>query len=302
MTVFDMKPSEITEQAIHPATRMGHVHYTVADLVRQISFYRDVLGFQVHWREGDSAGLGAGQEDLLRLTQREDARRYRGTTGLYHTAFLVPTRWDLAHLLRRIAETRTRIQGMSDHGTHHAIYLPDVEGNGIELAWDRPKDQWPKTFTEMLSANGGLHPDDVFSALTDRDDEWQGLDAATAVGHVHLHVADLPSTMHFYRDVLGFGLPMDFENAPRQFTDSAIFFAAGDYHHHIGTNVWQGIGAPQPPEDATGLRTFSVIVPDEAELARVRARIAENGLTGEETESGFLVYDPAHNGVLLTTA
>lgn len=290
----------LTSPVISPATRLGHVHYTVADLQRQIAFYRDILGFKVHWQDGGSAGLGAGGEDLLHLTQRPGARPVRGTTGLYHTAFLVPTHRDLAQLLKSIAITRTPIQGMSDHGTHYAIYLPDAEGNGIELAWDMPKDRWPKTVDEMLRNNRGLAPETVFSALAGNDTEWAGLDPATTVGHVHLHVSELPPTMHFYRDVLGFGLPFDLTNAPKQFAESAIFFAAGDYHHHIGTNIWQGIGAPPPPADATGLRYYTVVLPDDAELQRVRARLDAAGVPVEQTGDGLLVYDPSRNGVLLT--
>lgn len=285
---------------ISPATRLGHVHYTVTNLDRQIAFYQTILGFKLHWREGDSAGLGAGGEDLLRLTENKTARRVNGTTGLYHTAFLVPTRWDLAQLLKSIAQTRTRIQGMSDHGTHHAIYLPDAEGNGIELAWDRPEAEWPKNFQEMMQRNRGLAPETVFSVLSESDAEWQGLDPATKVGHVHLHVSTLPPTMHFYRDVLGFGLPLDMANAPKEFAESAIFFAAGTYHHHIGTNVWQGVGAPPPPANATGLRHFTVVLPDKAELERVVERLWAESIALEETENGVLTHDPARNGILLT--
>jgi catechol 2,3-dioxygenase len=289
-----------TTFTIHPGTRLGHVHYTAADLERQIAFYRDILGFRLHWREGGSAGLGAGGEDLLRLTELPGARRARRTTGLYHTAFLVPTRWDLAQLLKSIAQTRTPIQGMSDHGTHHAIYLSDAEGNGIELAWDRPRDQWPKTFEEMLRNNRGLAPETVLSALTDSDTPWQGLNPGTKVGHVHLHVSELPPTMRFYHEILGFELPLDMANAPREFAESAIFFAAGDYHHHIGTNVWQGVGAPPPPADAIGLRYFTVVLPDQNELERVVERVRQAGIATEQDEQGVLLRDPAGNGLLLT--
>lgn len=286
---------------IHPATRLGHVHYTVANLDRQIGFYQNILGFKLHWREDQSAGLGAGKEDLLRLTELPGAYRVRHTTGLYHTAFLVPTRWDLAQLLKSIAQTRTPIQGMSNHGTHHAVYLPDAEGNGIELAWDFPPERWPKTFEEMLRNNRGLSPEEVFSALSDSDADWQGLNPGTKVGHVHLHVAELPATNYFYHQLLGFELPLDMANAPREFAESAIFFAAGGYHHHIGTNIWQGIGAPPAPADATGLRYFTVVLPDQAELDRLVARLTEAGITAEKTENGLLIRDPAHNGLLLTT-
>lgn len=290
----------VESQVIHPATRLGHVHYTVADLDKQIMFYRDILGFRLHWREGDAAGLGAGKEDLLRLTQVKGTRQYQHTTGLYHTAFLVPTRWELAQLLKSIAQTRTPIQGTSDHGTHHAIYMPDAEGNGIELAWDRPQEMWPKTIEEMMRNNRGLAPETVFSALGDSDAEWDGLDEGTTVGHVHLHVSSLKPTNHFYHEVVGFGIPFDMSNAPRQFADTAIFFSAGGYHHHIGTNIWQGEGAPPPPANATGLRYFTVVLPEAAELERVSARLEAEGIMGEQTENGLLIHDPAQNGMLLT--
>lgn len=285
---------------IHPGTRLGHVHYTVASLDRQISFYETILGFKVHWREGAAAGLGAGGEDLLRLTEVPGARRVHGTTGLYHTAFLVPTWWELAQLLKRVAETRTPIQGMSNHGTHYAIYLPDAEGNGIELARDFPPDQWPATAQEMLSGNRGLHPDEVFKALDDKPGVWQGLDSGTTVGHVHLHVANLPSTHRFYREVLGFDIPLDFSAVASPIANTALFFSAGGYHHHIGTNIWQGENAPPPPDDAAGLRYFSVVLPDKPELERVLVQVEAAGIASQEVPGGVLVRDAASNGVLLS--
>ncbi|MCC6612724.1 MAG: VOC family protein [Anaerolineae bacterium] len=290
-----LQPAVRAAETIHPATRLGHVHYTTADLARQIAFYQDVLGFKLHWREGQSAGLGAGGDDLLRLTQVDGARRVRGTTGLYHTAFLVPTRWELAQLLKQIAVTRTPIQGMSDHGVSHAIYLPDAEDNGIELAWDLPKERWPKTSEEMMRSNRGLSPENVFRSLADSDTPWEGLDSRTQVGHVHLHVAHLAPTDHFYREVLGFDIPFDMPGA------QALFFSAGGYHHHIGTNLWQGEGAPTPPADAIGLRYFTVVLPDEAERQRVAARAQAAGIATEAVDEGLLLRDPAGNGLVLTT-
>lgn len=289
-----------TQTSLPAATRLGPVHYTTANLDRQIGFYQDILGFKTHWREGSSAGLGAGGEDLLRLTEVADAKPSRRTTGLYHTAFLVPTRWELAQLLKQIAVTRTPIQGMSNHGTHHAIYLPDAEGNGVELAWDFPQEQWPKTFAEMMANNRGLSPEEVFDGLTDNDASWAGLDAGTTVGHVHLHVSTLAPTRQFYQDVLGFDLPMDMANAPREFRDSAIFFSAGGYHHHIGTNVWQGVGAPPPPPNAIGLRGYTVILPDTAALETVVERVQAAGIDITPEDDSYRLADPAQNGIRLT--
>lgn len=280
---------------ISGATRLGYVHYTVANLERQVAFYQNILGFKLHWREAGKAGLGAGGEDLLRLTERPNARRVRGTTGLYHTAFLVPKRWDLAQLLKSIAVTRTPIQGMTNHGTHYAIYLPDAEGNGIELAWDFPREQWPKSFEEMMQNNRALHPQEVFQALNENDPDWEGLSPDTTVGHVHLHVSRLEPTRQFYHQLLGFDIPFNIPGG------SAMFFSAGGYHHHIGTNLWQGEGAPPPPADAIGLRYFTVVLPDAAELQRIVARVEQAGVTSQTVEEGILIHDPAANGILLTT-
>src|SRR5262245_35133751 len=123
--------TQITE--IDPATSLGHARLTVADLDREVRFYEDILGMRVQQRTGGLAALGAGGAELLQLIERPGAKRVAGTAGLYHFAILVRERVELAQLLRRIAETRTPIQGMVDHHTHEAIYLADPEGNGIEL-------------------------------------------------------------------------------------------------------------------------------------------------------------------------
>lgn len=283
-----------TATSIHAAARLGHVHYTAANLERQIEFYQNVLGFKLHRRDGQTAALGAGGEDLLRLTELPEAHRARGTTGLYHTAFLVPTRWELAQLLRRIAETQTPIQGMVDHHTHLAIYLPDAEGNGIELAWDYPREQWPNLADMFALGNGPLEPEDLFAEIQRNPAPWPGAAPETKVGHVHLHVSNLDEAAHFYHDVLGFDIII----AEKRI--GAVFLSAGGYHHHIGLNIWKGVGAPPPPPDAIGLRHFTVILPDAAELERVVARIRQAGIETEQTEAGVLVRDPSQNGVLLT--
>jgi catechol 2,3-dioxygenase len=283
-------------QIIPPATRMGAVHLTVASLAVQVAFYRDVLSFQEHWREGATVGLGAGGEDLLRLTELSGAQRVRGATGLYHTAFLLPRRVDLAHLLQRIAETESPIQGLTDHGTHQAIYLPDAEGNGIELAWDYPdKSQWPRTMHEMMQRNRGLYPEEIFSALAEDPTPWQGLPLGTTIGHVHLQVADIPTTRTFYHGLLGFNVT--FEYGPQ-----AMFFAAGDYHHHLGGNTWAGEGAPPPPPGAQGLRHFTIVLPDAAALDDLTVRIETAGVEMTETDEGLLLRDPSQNGVILRAA
>lgn len=282
--------------SIHPATSLGKVHYTVADLDKQIDFYREILGLHLLWREDRTAALGTAERELLRLTEEPGARRVRGVTGLYHTAFLLPTRIDLAHLLRRIALTRTPIQGTSDHGTHLAIYLPDAEGNGIELAWDFPRSEWPMRdgkFDLEAMPRRGIDFESLLSELEEDGSEWAGLPPGATVGHVHLHVSDLGPTRTFYHEILGFDITMDND------AFGGLFFSAGGYHHHIGTNIWLGRGAPPPPEGATGLRYYTVAFPDKDELDRAVARLAEAGFTPAETGDGIMVNDPSRIGVLL---
>ncbi|HEY2804849.1 MAG TPA: VOC family protein [Gemmatimonadales bacterium] len=140
----------MTEYRIPAGTDIGHVHLKVADLDRAIAFYRDVLGFEVTMRYGDQAAflsaggyhhhIGLNTWRSLGGTPAPD-----GHTGLYHHAIRYPTRRDLAMALKRLIEHKVPLQGSSDHGVSQAIYLADPDGNGVELYWDRPRDQWPKT-------------------------------------------------------------------------------------------------------------------------------------------------------------
>lgn len=135
---------------IHPGTRIGHVHLKVADLDRALGFYRDVLGFELTQRYGAQAAFlsAGGYHHHIGLNTWESAGGHPpppGTTGLYHVAILYPTREALADALRRLAEAGIPLDGASDHGVSEALYLRDPDGNGVELYWDRPEEQWPRT-------------------------------------------------------------------------------------------------------------------------------------------------------------
>ncbi len=145
----------MASEAISPGARIGHVHLKVADLDRAIRFYRDVLGFEVTQRLGDSAAFlsAGGYHHHIGLNTWESEGGpwpAPGTTGLYHLAILYPTRAELAAALRRLIEERIPLEGASDHGVSEALYLRDPDGNGVELYWDRPRDEWPR------DADGGL--------------------------------------------------------------------------------------------------------------------------------------------------
>jgi len=292
-----------TEFSIHPATRPGHVSLTVADLDRQVEFYQQVIGLQLHWREGATAGLGVGNADLLRLTEVRSARRYLGTTGLYHFAILLPNLRELARVIARLFELRYP-NYPTDHIMTKTTYLDDPEGNNIELYADTPEDGTfgvANGIPEARRADGtlsdGREPLDVealFRELTPEDQLGEPMPQDTKIGHFHLYVADLDKSMHFYHDVLGF----DNMGLARSFRMGMV--SAGGYHHHIGFNTWVGEGAPPPPSNALGMRYFSFILPNKTELEHVVERIQQAGLTTEQTDEGVLVRDPSQNGVVLT--
>ena len=134
---------------IHPQARIGHVHLKVADLERALGFYRDVLGFEVTLRMGRRAAFlsAGGYHHHIGLNTWESQGGPPpppGTTGLYHMAIVYPTRAELGDALRRLQRAGVPLDGASDHGVSHALYLSDPDGNGVELYWDRPTDQWPR--------------------------------------------------------------------------------------------------------------------------------------------------------------
>jgi catechol 2,3-dioxygenase len=140
---------------IHTDVRIGHVHLKVADLDRALAFYRDVLGFELTQRYGGQAAfLSAGgyhhHIGLNTWESRGGSPPPHGSTGLYHVAIVYPTRAELADALRRVLQAGIPLEGASDHGVSEAIYLRDPDGNGVELYWDRPRQEWPR------KANGDL--------------------------------------------------------------------------------------------------------------------------------------------------
>lgn len=142
--------------AIHPGVRIGHVHLKVADLDRAIAFYHDVLGFEVTQRYGNQAAFlsAGGYHHHIGLNTWESAGGTpppAGSTGLYHLAVLYPTRAELADALRRLIKAGISLDGASDHGVSEALYLRDPDGNGVELYWDRPKEEWPRTADKELA-------------------------------------------------------------------------------------------------------------------------------------------------------
>lgn len=153
---FCFTESPMATLPIDPGVRIGHVHLKVSDLDRALGFYRDVLGFQETQRYGTQAVFlsAGGYHHHIGLNTWESAGGpppARGTTGLFHTAILYPTRSALADALRRLVAAGIPLEGAADHGVSEALYLRDPDDNGVELYWDRPVEQWPRTASGELA-------------------------------------------------------------------------------------------------------------------------------------------------------
>lgn len=266
------------------ALRLGAVHLTVTDLDRSVAWYQRALGLRVHEHGSVRAELGDGREAVLVLHEDAQARPAGRHAGLYHYALLFPSRRELARAAVRLAVTRTPIQGASDHGTHEAIYLPDPDGLGIELAADRPREVWP-TPEEEFSRGGPLPLDlnGLLGSVADEDPRPQ-VEPGLRMGHVHLHVGDVERGLAFYRDLVGFDL---WAQLP-----TAAFVSAGGYHHHLAFNTWMGRGVKPAPEATVGLRHWTVELPARADLDAVSARLEQAGLSPDRDAEGFEIDDP----------
>jgi len=264
---------------ISPDARMGLVELSVSDLDRSLAYWQDAIGLRVLSRENGTAELGA-DTPLLRFVEEPGARPAHGFTGLFHVALLVPDRPSLGRFLAHTARERIPLTGLSDHAVSEAIYLRDPDHHGIEVYADRPREQWEGRVGQLMTTI----PLDAGSLLEAGDGDFEGLPAGTIMGHVHLCVRDVDETIGFYRDRLGMGLTA-------QLGDQAAFLSAGGYHHHVGGNTWETRGAEPAPEGTARLLRFTVVLPDDEEVARVAEQIG-----------GTEVRDPSGNLLVLAAA
>jgi catechol 2,3-dioxygenase len=271
------------------------VHVTVSDLGRSVEYYREAVGLEVLERGAGRARLGTCGTELLVLVERPGARPARGYTGLYHFALLVPERVQLACWLAHAVRDGVRLVGLSDHDVSEAVYLRDPDGHGIEVSRDRPRETWEGHVGERLTTM----PLDVESLLGELDDpasaRFDGLPAGTEMGHVHLKVAEIPSSIGFYGEVLGFDLTA-------QLGTQAAFLSAGGYHHHIGANTWESAGAPPAPAGAAALKHATVVLPDLDARDEVIGRVDAARIPVDDHDGEPFVRDPSGNALVLRVA
>lgn len=291
--------------ALPVSTRLGPVHIAVTDKAKALLIWRDVVGLDLIEERGNELRLGAGGKVLIMLETGATRPVVQKTTGLYHVAIHVPKRTDMAQFAVRALQRNVRI-APTDHLVSEAIYLWDLDGNGIEITFETP---WrgtlgdPESGAYATTADGkphsGREPIDLQQMLDELGPNpaiEARMPAGTRIGHVHVHVNSLESAMTFYRDGLGFG---------------GLFlirsFGMGDVGldytpHSIAFNIWSGLNAAQAPAGSAGLRWFTIVVPDEGSLDDVRARLTAHHFAFGEIDGGIEARDPSGNLVKVLTA
>ena len=287
-----------TAPALPLSTKLGPVHIAVTDRERALAIWRDVVGLDLMSEAGNELSLGVGGKVLIVLETGAVRPVVKRTTGLYHVAIHVPKRTDMAQFAIRALQAGVDISP-TDHLVSEAIYLWDLDGNGIEITFETP---WrgtlgdPESGSYATTSDGkphsGREPIDLNQMLGELGPNptlESRMPAGTRIGHVHVHVNDLHQSMAFYRDGLGFGGLFIIKS-----------FGMGDVGldytpHTIAFNIWSGPNAAQAPAGSAGLRWFTIVVPDEKTLDDVRARLTANHFEFGEIGGGMEARDPSGN-------
>ena len=233
-------------------THIGRIGIVARDAAAMSQYYQQVVGLKELANSGGHITLGAGDRPLMEIEQssavRPDDPR---SAGLYHTAFLLPSRPDLGRWIRHAIENRIRIDGAADHLVSEALYLTDPEGNGIEIYADRPADSWDWEGRSVRMATDPLDAEGILASATGTP-AWDGAPGNSIIGHVHLRVGDARAAEGFWNKDVGFDTVLNYGG-------QAVFLSTGGYHHHIGANSWQSRGAGPRDKDRTGLQWVELL-------------------------------------------
>ena len=260
----------------------------VKDLARQTAFYTQIIGLEILSQTATEVVLGAGNKPLVHLIETNREEEVKSSYGLYHMAILLPSREDLADVFKHIAELDYPFVGAADHGYSEALYLEDLEGNGIELYRDKPVAEWDIRedgrivgVTEELSAQEIYemgHKVEPFVIAKD-----------TRMGHIHLSVKDSQLATAFYQDVL--------ELADKFTISSASWIASGDYHHHLAVNEWGGKNLAKRDKEMNGLAYYVLEVEDKEDLITIAERAKNCGAEVKWLSSNALFLED-NDGIL----
>jgi catechol 2,3-dioxygenase len=266
----------------------------VRDVKSVLRFYTSVFGLEIA-----GGGSAASQEYRLScgaqnrkgsavtplLTVRGDANATRpshGSPGLYHIAIRVGSETELADTLKAVTSSGGVIEGFADHLVSKSLYVHDPEMNGIEIYCDTPRTVWKKNRDGSIMMR--TDPLDIGALLRSASTAPHAFPAGAEVGHMHLKVSDLRKSVPFYAHTIGLGVTSDMS------ANGAVFLSAGSYHHHVALNVWESGGGPARRPSDTGLVSFEIHLPPDAERELYFGQIIEAG--GRMDGEGVTISDP----------
>ena len=234
----------------------------------QVAFYTQIIGLEIQTQTEREVILGAGNKPLVHLIQTNREEAVKSSYGLYHMAILLPSREDLADVFKHIAELDYPFVGAADHGYSEALYLEDLEGNGIELYRDKPVAEWDiREDGRIVGVTEELSAQEIYEM--GRKVEPFVLAKDTRMGHIHLSVKDSQLARTFYQDVL--------KLADKFTIPSASWIASGDYHHHLAVNEWGGKKLAKRDKDMPGLAYYVVEVEEKEDLIGIVERANNRG-------------------------
>src|SRR5260370_20157110 len=262
-------PSGIPTYANRTPLHIGAVGLKVHDIEAVSRFYPEVLGLAVLDRGNDRTALGAGGVPVVHLEHRPDAvPDDQHEAGLYHTAFLMPTRGDLARWILHVARNKVALTGASDHAVSEAFYLDDPEGNGVEVYCDRPAETWQWTGSDLKITTDPLDVESILREVAPGA-TYPSAPDGLRIGHVHLRVGDVARAEAFYRDALGLDVTRR--------RHGTTFMSSGRYHHHIAANVWHSPAPGALNENRPALSSASLETAHPAAFDAAKARLAQGG-------------------------
>lgn len=278
------------DELLAPATRMGAVELLVRDLDVMLRYYSEAVLLDVLEHSGRTAVLGKQGRKIMTLRQEPDLPPANPRhAGLFHTAIVFDTAEELA---ASVASTASKapgtFTGSADHLFSEAFYFDDPEGNGVELYADRPRDRWVRDPSGLYAlATDPLDPNAYLRTHLPRTP----VSPRSTLGHVHLQVGDIPTARDFYAGILGFEVTGELK--------PALFISAGGYHHHMGLNTFNSLGAPARAA-SLGLGRVDIDVPSPDDVDALQARLSHHRIATRHDGRTLSFEDPWNTTIHVT--
>ncbi len=275
---------EESKKILSDSLTFGPVELNVQDIESMENFYSIIMGLDVLKHTPTKIVLGLHNNPLVILNHREDLpASKRSDAGLYHFAIVYSSRGDLARTIYTILKLSPQsFAGTGDHLVSEAFYFTDPEGNGIELYFDRPRNEWQWENGQIKMAALYIDPAQYLQKYIPVEET----NTTIQIGHIHLKVGDIEEAKKFYVDTVGFVITASMPHA--------LFISVGGYHHHFGLNIWESQGAGKRT-DSLGLKNFECMLPQKKDLENLKNRLQKDGVPFEDTGSQIIFNDPWNN-------